>query len=304
MSAWNGGRAQQRNSGYAEDAQEASDDQSTFKRKYKYFKKRSPSPALSEVLNLREIDKRLCRSLDPSETQIDPRDIADLGLRPLDQWTLVTLQERKGLYILTDIVDPAHYLKWIGRCLEVYPEYPGLTNVHLHVPQAQNIFKEYPEKLRWATLGKHYDWASKIYPEQGNPLPAELSKFSDVISRALGLGPLKADAAIINFFPSKGTLGPHVDRSERDLERPLVSMSLGQSGIYLTGGTDLDSPVDALLLQSGDVLVMHGDQRLVYHAVPSVRITTKFVAVDGVSQGVLDYANSHRISLTLRQVDA
>lgn len=46
----------------------------------------------------------------------------------------------------------------------------------------------------------------------GESLPEELVSLSDVLSQALGIGPMYADAAIINFYSRKSTLAPHVDR--------------------------------------------------------------------------------------------
>lgn len=84
----------------------------------------------------------------------------------------------------------------------------------------------------------------------------------------------------------------------------MISVSLGQDAIYLTGGTSLEDPVDALLLQSGDVLIMHGEQRLVYHAVPRILVTRKFVDnKKTIDPNVLNYVNRSRVNITLRQVD-
>lgn len=87
------------------------------------------------------------------------------------------------------------------------------------------------------------------------------------------------------------------------MAKPLISVSLGQSAVYLTGGTGLDDPVNALHLRSGDVLVMHGEQRLVYHAVPRIMRTQHFDPDPGTDAEVLDYANRARVNITIRQVD-
>lgn len=85
-------------------------------------------------------------------------------------------------------------------------------------------------------------------------------------------------------------------------------MSFGQSAIFLIGGTSENDPVDALFLRSGDVLVMSGTQRLVYHAVPRVLSgQTEFAGanqpiVGGMEDNVLDYANRCRVNITVRQV--
>ncbi|EFP08994.1 hypothetical protein CRE_22528 [Caenorhabditis remanei] len=42
-------------------------------------------------------------------------------------------------------------------------------------------------------------------------------------------------------------------------------MSLGQSAVYLS------EPPIPLWLRNGDFLVMHGEQRLVYQAIPCIR---------------------------------
>jgi alkylated DNA repair protein alkB homolog 1 len=67
--------------------------------------------------------------------------------------------------------------------------------------------------------------------------------------------------------------------------------------------------VDALMLRSGDVLVMSGPQRLVYHAVPRVLEGHPFDGKTGEGkediedeQKVLDYANKCRLNITIRQV--
>lgn len=283
------------------DSDGGEDQDSVFKKMYKKYRNRNSS--LCGVLQPR-IDIDNFEQLQISTKQYKSESwISRLGLRPIDRWKCVTLKGHKGLYILPDIIEDPYHLQWFSRCVNNYTEPPGFTNVHLHFPNARKIFQDYKKKLRWTTLGFHYNWDTKIYPDKGEPLPEELVSFGNLVAHVLGLGTFHPDAAIINFFPTNGKLGPHTDHSERDLGNPLLSLSLGQSAVYLTGGNDLNSPVTPLLLQSGDALVMHDNQRLVYHAVPSIRTTRKFEMVEGIDSDVRDYANNHRISLTLRQVE-
>lgn len=292
-------------SGDAYGSRSESPSDSVFKRAFKFYKKRSPPPDLSDVFDLRKSDAAkgiVCSPLRASEIP-DQGLLTSLGFRSLDKWRLTTIAHREGLYILSDIFEPSCYLKWINRSLKIYPEPPNKTNIHIHVPDAHNIFENYANKLRWTTLGRHYNWTTKLYPQEGAALPEELTAVADLISRVLGLGGMSADATIVNYYPPKSTLSPHVDRSERLLSRPLISLSFGQSAVYLTGGTDLDDPVDAIFLHSGDVLVMHADQRLVYHAVPRIVKTQTFAPSSGVSKEIVDYANLNRVNITIRQVD-
>ncbi|VDM42120.1 unnamed protein product [Toxocara canis] len=278
---------------------------SVFKRAFKFYKKRCPPPDLSNVIEFRAtpLAKGVERAALKVVESVSSEAIRAVGMKPLSEWKLFTMIHRQGLFVLSDIFEPSKHLEWIARCLNVYPEAPNRNNVLLHISDASKIFVNHANKLRWATLGYHYDWATKVYPSSGDPLPEELVSVADLISHVLGIGPMQADAAIVNYYPPKSALSPHIDRSERFLARPLISLSFGQSAVYLSGGTSLDDHVDALFLHSGDVLVMHGDQRLVYHAVPCIQKTLNFEANAQFSEQIVHYANNNRINVTIRQVD-
>ena len=74
----------------------------------------------------------------------------------------------------------------------------------------------------------------------------------------------------MNFYPVSGSLSPHTDHSEPNLSVPLLSISLGLPAIFLIGTASLDCVPAALLLKTGDVLVMEAEARLAYHAVPRI----------------------------------
>ena len=62
----------------------------------------------------------------------------------------------------------------------------------------------------------------------------------------------------------------HTDHSEDNLSAPLLSISLGQAAIFLIGGSSLATVPTAVLLRSGDVLLMERESRLAFHAVPRI----------------------------------
>ncbi|CAK5111688.1 unnamed protein product [Meloidogyne enterolobii] len=192
------------------------------------------------------------------------------GLRPMQQWSLTTFLNWPGLFIIGGVLTLTEQLRWMENCLLEYPEPPNITNLFVqnnNPYRGSNVFKNCSKKLRWVTLWNDYNWDTKEYLNNARQsLPDEMAKLSRLDVCSLGLGDFLPDAAIVNFYPEKSHLSPHVDRSERDLSRPLVSISLGQPAIYLTGGT-LNYPVDAIILRSGDILIMSGEQRLVYHGV-------------------------------------
>ena len=133
------------------------------------------------------------------------------------------------------------------------------------------------DKLRWATLGYHHDWDTKVYSENNRgEFPSDLASLSAGIVKALGGDQqYRAEAAIINYYPVNsslsGTLWPlsvcesltslppgHTDHSEVNLEAPLVSISLGLPAIFLIGGPSLDTvPCPLLLRWPGWWLIWH-----------------------------------------------
>jgi alkylated DNA repair protein alkB family protein 1 len=97
-------------------------------------------------------------------------------------------------------------------------------------------------KLRWVTLGYQYNWTTKVY-DFDNPVdfPKEAGDLSVAVAKAVeGLGykvnevyqwqnTYKGDdfvpeAGIVNYYQLKDTLMAHVDRSEMNMEAPLVSI--------------------------------------------------------------------------------
>ena len=80
----------------------------------------------------------------------------------------------------------------------------------------------------------------------------------------------RAEAAIINYYPMDSNLGGHVDYSEPNKNAPLVSISIGQSAIFLIGGPSKSLEPLPILLQNGDVVIMTHQARQSYHAVPKI----------------------------------
>jgi alkylated DNA repair protein alkB family protein 1 len=61
-----------------------------------------------------------------------------------------------------------------------------------------------------------------------------------------------------------------VDDAEHDLSKPIVSISLGCPAVFLLGGETRDTPPTAVLLRSGDAVVLAGESRRWYHGLPRV----------------------------------
>lgn len=131
------------------------------------------------------------------------------------------------------------------------------------------------KKLRWSTLGYHHNWDTKIYSDQAkDTFPDNLSRLCNTFAQALGYD-FKAEAAIVNFYHLDSTLAGHTDHSEEYLDAPLFSFSFGNSAVFLLGGLTIDEKPTAVVIHSGDVVIMSKESRLSYHAVPRIVKTEK-----------------------------
>ena len=100
------------------------------------------------------------------------------------------------------------------------------------------------------------------------------------------------DVALVNWYGPGATMGMHVDRDEV-AEAPVVSFSVGQTGIFRFGNTaGRGRPWVDVPLESGDVVVFGGPARLAYHGVPRL--------VPGTVDPVVG-ALPGRLNITVRQ---
>jgi DNA oxidative demethylase len=99
------------------------------------------------------------------------------------------------------------------------------------------------------------------------------------------------DCCLINFYSEGAKMGLHQDRDEADFSWPVLSLSLGDDGLFRVGNTSRGGKTESLWLSSGDVVLLQGDKRLVWHGVDRIRYQ---------SSGLLPAGG--RINVTLRVV--
>ena len=153
-------------------------------------------------------------------------------------------------------------------------------------------------RVRWTTLGYQYDWSSKTYrfDEAPVPFPPDLFAWSRHMASALGYSPaFRAEAGIVNYYQMGDTLTSHVDRSEQNMEAPLLSLSLGSACVFLVGGADREAPVTPLVLRSGDVSVLAGASRRFFHGVPRI-------LPGSCPAHLIDLLADARLNINIRQV--
>jgi alkylated DNA repair protein (DNA oxidative demethylase) len=127
------------------------------------------------------------------------------------------------------------------------------------------------------------------HPE-GMPWPAIPDRVLS-LWRALVSETRMPDCCLINFYGEGARMGLHQDRDEADFSWPVLSVSLGDEGLFRVGGTSRGGKTSSVWLTSGDVVRMGGDARLAFHGVDRIRFGSSRLLPRG-----------GRINLTLRVV--
>ncbi|TCP29539.1 DNA alkylation damage repair protein AlkB, partial [Sphingomonas sp. BK235] len=92
-------------------------------------------------------------------------------------------------------------------------------------------------QLGWASdrRGRRY---SPVNPLTGRPWPAmpPFATLATEAAAAVGFANFAPEACLINRYATGAKLSLHQDRDERNLDQPIVSVSLGVDARFLWGG--------------------------------------------------------------------
>lgn len=143
-------------------------------------------------------------------------------------------------------------------------------------------------RFGWVTDRRGYRY-SETHPA-GGAWPAIPEAVLD-IWRAVSGSDRSPECCLVNFYAEGARMGLHQDRDEADFAQPVVSISLGDDGLFRIGNETRGGKTQSLWLRSGDVLVMGGSARLLYHGIDRIAPGTSTLLPQG-----------GRINLTLRVV--
>lgn len=119
------------------------------------------------------------------------------------------------------------------------------------------------------------------------PIPAPVLRLWHEVT-GLGRAP---DCCLVNYYGEGARMGMHQDKDEASFDWPVMSISLGDAGLFRIGNTTRGGKTESLWLESGDVVVMGGAARLTYHGVDRIRFGSSALLPKG-----------GRINLTCRVV--
>ena len=233
-------------------------------------------------------------------------------------YKLVSIQD--SVYLIRGFINHSQIEDIMHEALNKWIDNPPHANSL--VSQPTSLWREYQrggshalDKLRWSCVGYHYDWGNRTYDRRNrSEFPEQLTNFYSDVLHAVnavrgGEETLRGDpqSAIINFYHSHRTsdrLGGHRDDVEVTDQTPLVALSMGLPGFFLIEN-------EAILLRSGDVVVMAEGARQSLHGVPCIvasqsrkRGTDRLVDSDDPTERDLigSFLSKTRVSISIRQV--
>jgi DNA oxidative demethylase len=98
------------------------------------------------------------------------------------------------------------------------------------------------------------------------PIPPQVL----AVWRALAGWPADPDCCLVNWYSPDARMGLHQDRDEGDFSAPVLSISLGDTGVFRLGGAERGGRTTRIDLESGDVLVLAGPSRLAWHGLARI----------------------------------
>lgn len=121
----------------------------------------------------------------------------------------------------------------------------------------------------WVTdrSGYRYDAVDPLSGRAWPPMPPVFLQLAARASESAGFAGFSPDVCLINRYIPGARMSLHQDRDERDLDAPIVSVSLGLPAVFLFGGPKRSDKPRRYRLQHGDVVVWGGPSRLFFHGV-------------------------------------
>jgi DNA oxidative demethylase len=197
-----------------------------------------------------------------------------------------------GIRYFPEHFDPAEQAALVEDIRAVVIEAP------LYVPAMPKTGKEMSVRmtncgvLGWVTDKEGGYRYQAVHPVTQRPWPAIPQRLLE-LWQEVGDFPLLPEACLVNFYSDTAKMGLHQDRDEQNLSAPVVSVSLGDACLFRFGGTNRNDKTQSIRLSSGDVVVLGGEGRMVFHGVDRIYPGTSTLL-----------KSTGRINLTLRRVTA
>ena len=195
-----------------------------------------------------------------------------------------------GFRVLPGHLDQAAQGALLGELREAIAGAPFFTPAMPRSGRPFSVAMTNLGPLGWVSdrSGYRYQTVHPVTREPWPPMPETILN----LWRAVAEYPHDPEACLVNYYGAGARMGMHRDSDEEEFAAPVVSVSLGDTGVFRIGGLERGGPTKSLRLTSGDVLVMGGASRLCYHGIARIIPGTSRLLPEG-----------GRINLTLRRVN-
>ena len=102
--------------------------------------------------------------------------------------------------------------------------------------------------LGWVTDKERGYRYQPTHPETGRPWPPIPSMLLDLWNEVARY-PAPPEACLVNYYAGSAKMGLHQDKDEEDFAAPVLSVSLGDTGIFRLGGKSRRDPTTKLRAQ-------------------------------------------------------
>ncbi|MFN4296460.1 MAG: alpha-ketoglutarate-dependent dioxygenase AlkB family protein [Brevundimonas sp.] len=208
----------------------------------------------------------------------------------------MSLMTRPAPLMTDDALDG--FRLWPGRLAA--PDQARLRDQVLAALRAAPLYRPVtpggrPFSVRMSNLGP-LGWVSDragyryqaTHPETGAPWPPIPDVLLSLWHELTGW-PQPPDACLVNLYDADARMGLHQDRDEKDLEAPVLSVSLGDTAVFRIGAAG-GGRTRSVRLASGDVCMLSGQARLARHGIDRILGGSSSLLPDG-----------GRMNLTLRR---
>ncbi len=170
------------------------------------------------------------------------------------------------------------------------PQMPGNVNFHLRLTNAG--------EFGWTAISGVFQYfrtqpVGKKKGDRWPSIPPTIMEYSQRAALDARSPNYEPNACLVNYYDSTGELGHHRDDTKgEDFTQPIVTISLGDTARFVIGGLNKFDNTREVEINSGDILVMAGHGRMLYHSVKKI--------IKGSSDLL---PKGGRISATLRRVN-
>lgn len=145
---------------------------------------------------------------------------------------------------------------------------------HLETPggRSMSVAMTNTGRLGWVSdrQGYRYSEVDPLTHRRWPAMPAVFANLAQSAAAAMGFERFAPEACLVNRYEPGTRLSLHQDRDERNLDQPIVSVSLGVDAAFMWGGQTRGDRVRRIKVHHGDVVVWGGPARLTYHGVDTL----------------------------------